>query len=153
MGLFRRKKTELSDPPPVEHVAAKTYKPVGAGDLTVISQLSTELKKSGAIGRPEEDKSVERPQESFQDLFSEAAAAAKYEDELNPDFHHPEVEAIVAERQAQQLSDWDNPNLDGVDDYGHQVYQDKMTAGQRARLLADDEDDELDFMVNNGRTI
>lgn len=123
-----------------------SYRPVGEQDRSLLQSLSSSLAKTGALARPETEVEPVRAEAGFQELFAQAAAAAKHEAELNPDFHRPEVEAIVAAREAEE-GDWDNPSLDGIDDYGNRVYDQSVTRAQRDRLRSEDEEDALDFVM------
>ena len=94
------------------------HRPLGASDQSLVASLSEELHRSGVLR--EDTATAVEADAPFAELLSEATALAKYERELNPDFYHEELEGLP--REAEAKGEWDNPSLDGLDDYGHQAY-------------------------------
>lgn len=98
-------------------------KKLGKEDLDALATLVCKLKESGVLERDVEDKD---PQsfEDIDEILIEAKKLAKSEKELNPDHYDPEAEAALGEGDLSEKEDWSNPSLDGVDDYGRQIYED-----------------------------
>lgn len=132
----RHNRSENEEPEPTPDILR--YRPVSHGDLSMVNSLAARLKESGALEKDEPESGL-RPEGTFNEIFWEAAVHGKAEEELNPEFYSPEAEAIAAKGSA----DWENPSLDGVDDFGEQAYPDSstLTRENRARLQA--EEDEL----------
>lgn len=117
------------------------YHPVSTADLKMVSALADRLRATGALDRLEASQGLTADM-AFQDALREAVALSAPEEVSNPNFYRPEVEAIVAEREANE-ADWVNPSLDGVDDYGNQAYLDseELTRLNRARIAAEEEEE------------
>ena len=123
------------------------YNPLGKQDVSLLQSLTKELKETGVLDRGTPIEAI-RPDGSFQELFSEAAAGAVYENE----YYRPEVDALVADREREQKEDWANPDLVGVDAFGESIKpQEKMFTSRARRgpnpFINDDEEDELDKIM------
>lgn len=99
------------------------HRPIGPTDISMIQALRDKLEESGII---EKDAEKITPDDESTVLFSEATDGAKSEKELNSNFYRPEVEELVSERERWLGDEFDNPSLDGVDDYGTQVYKNSL---------------------------
>lgn len=91
-------------------------------DVELVMSLTNELRVTGVIDR----NGVEiRDRQTLQELgaiFSEAELHQKYEKDINPEFYDEATDAILEDRQVTEGDLFDNPSLDGIDDYGSQVY-------------------------------
>lgn len=125
-----------------------TAMPINTGDLSLIQHLSEELISSGVLA----DEEVLGPritsQESLDSMMKEAQAGARYENEVNPEFYHAEVEALVSQREQENM-DWLNPSLDGRDDYDEQIYEGNLVNPHREVLPQDTIEDDFDKMIDN----
>ena len=128
------------------------YRPTSSADLTLVRSLSKRLAQQGLLARDESPITVT---ESADAIFQEAAANAKSEKELNSAYYEPEVEALVAEREAREGDVFANPQLDGRDDYDQQVYAtgSPLSEAQRQSLLAEEEDDALEKVMNGEKLV
>lgn len=99
-------------------------------DAHTISNLTQELRSTGALERAVEERDVQSLEE-LRDLVSSAVALAKSEKDLNPDGYDEELELSLG-GDLDDNEDWQNPMLDGSDDYGQQLYEDsRKTAVSR----------------------
>lgn len=99
-----------------------TTPPLREGDKALLERLTQELRSSGVIDRPV----APPPEQSRQELSSiieEASVLAKSERELNPHFYDEDLTKALED---QVDKDWDNPSLDGIDDYGVQFYENEL---------------------------
>lgn len=98
-----------------------TTTPLPAGDKTTIEALSRGFVETGVLDRPVEA----RAPQSMKDLnamVEEAIALSKSEKELRPEAYDSERDdELGADLSSEE--DWENPSLDGIDDYGRQVYR------------------------------
>lgn len=142
MKWFKRKPKEFVPPDLIK------YTPLSNQDREIVSDLAFRLTKDGVIGEKIETMEASG---SINEILSEAAAGARYEKDFNSAFYSPEVEAELQELEKVSET-WNNPSLDGVDDYGRQIYASSLTPEERLRLSEDTEDefDELmeDFKRN-----
>lgn len=99
------------------------HRPMGPTDISIIQALRNKLEESGVL---EKDPEKITPDDLSTVLFSEATDVAKSEKELNSNFYRPEVEELVSELERSIGDEFDNPSLDGVDDYGAQVYKNSL---------------------------
>lgn len=104
---------------PPEIVKAQTLQ---KSDVTMLQVLSRELKVTGVIDRDPEKQKDRQTLHDLGDIFSEAESHQKYEKDINPAFYDAEADAILEDRQVTEGDLFENPSLDGVDDYGSQVY-------------------------------
>lgn len=127
------------------------YQPIKDNDKKMIKDLSKILIHQGVISK-EEDIEAMVAESSFKELLREAVANAKYEKELNPEQYDPEVERLVAQ-EGDFHEDWENPSLDGIDDYGNQIYENDHSSNTDNELLkrlsSESEDDAIDFVMEN----
>lgn len=86
------------------------YHPMSNGDVSILKSLSREFAQSGLVAAPEKKSPVTILEEASE-MFSEAIAHAKYEKDLNPEFYHPEVEAMVQARKDVEGDTFENPDL------------------------------------------
>lgn len=97
-----------------------TTHPLLHRDQQTIQNIHKGFVESGVLDRPVEA----RPPQSMKELkemVDEAIALSKSEKELRPAHYDSERdEELGADLSAED--DWANPSLDGVDDYGHQVF-------------------------------
>lgn len=102
------------------------FKNLTPPDVSAISRLTAELQSTGALERAVEDRDVQSLEE-LRDLVSDAVALAKSEKELNPAVYDEELELSLG-GDLDSDADWENPVLDGVDDYGRQMYENSKKA-------------------------
>lgn len=113
-----------------------TIKPLHNSDINLLRSLSTELRVTGVIDR---EATVTESQTLMQlnSIFSEAKEHQKYEKDINPAFFDAEADAFLEDRQLTEGDLFDNPSLDGVDDYGTQVYDRFVETEDNEKSLAD----------------
>lgn len=91
-------------------------------DIKAISHLYEEFSSTGVIERQVSERNSQSLEE-LNAIVQEAAANAKYERDLNPEYYDRELdESLSGDLSAED--DWDNPILDGIDDYGNRIYDD-----------------------------
>jgi hypothetical protein len=111
-------------------------KPLHDSDITLLRSLQTELQVTGVIDR---EATVTESQTLIElnSIFSEAAEHQKYEKDINPSFFDAEADAFLEDRQLTEGDLFDNPSLDGVDDYGTQVYDRFVETEENEKSLVD----------------
>jgi hypothetical protein len=112
-------------------------KPLHNSDRTLLRSLSTELRVTGVIDR---EATVTETQTlvELNSIFSEAAEHQKYEKDINPAFYDAEANAFLEDRQFTEGDLFDNPSLDGIDDYGTQVYDRFVETEENEKSLVDE---------------
>lgn len=97
------------------------YRPLNSDDAQVLESLSKSFHQLGVIRDGEEELESDTP---FKDIFDKARRDGKSERELNPGFYSAEAERLARMREEEMEDDFfDNPSLDGIDDYGRQMYE------------------------------
>lgn len=121
-------------------------KPLHTSDITLLRSLSSELQVTGVIDR---EATVAETQTlvELNSIFSEAEEHQKYEKDINPAYFDAEANAFLEDRQLTEGDLFDNPSLDGVDDYGTQVYDRFVETEENEKSLADT----LLGTLNNGK--
>lgn len=111
-------------------------KPLHNSDINLLRSLTTELRVTGVIDR---EATVTESQTLIElnSIFSEAKEHQKYEKDINPAFFDAEADAFLEDRQLTEGDLFDNPSLDGVDDYGTQVYDRFVETEDNEKSLAD----------------
>jgi hypothetical protein len=111
-------------------------KPLHNSDISLLKSLSTELRVTGVIDR---EATVTESQTLLElnSIFSEAAEHQKYEKDINPAYFDAEADAFLEDRQLTEGDLFDNPSLDGVDDYGTQVYDRFVETEENEKSLVD----------------
>lgn len=138
---------ESFTPPDLIH-----YSPLRDKDAVLVKKISNDLSRAGVLDHTSSsDQSLSLSNDSFQEIFNQGAAGAKYENEINSDFYSPEVEKLVIKREAAQKSDWENPDLVGLDAFGEPIKSIGLSKDQITRLQSEEEEDELDAIMNNVR--
>lgn len=97
------------------------FRNLDEADATAISKLTKELRGSGALDRAVEERDVQSLEE-LRDLVSNAVVLAKSEKDYSPEHYDEELELSLG-GDLDSSVDWENPMLDGVDDYGRQMYE------------------------------
>lgn len=87
-------------------------------DMEMIKSLSDELKITGVIDRDATYMSVDQTLFQVNEMFSEAEEHQTYEKEITPDRYDPDTESFLENRELTEGDLFDNPSLDGIDDYG-----------------------------------
>lgn len=111
-------------------------KPLHNSDVSLLKSLSSELKVTGVIDR-EEIVAEAQTLVELNSIFSEAAEHQKYEKDINPSYFDAEADAFLEDRQLTEGDLFDNPSLDGVDDYGTQVYDRFVETEENEKSLVD----------------
>lgn len=128
---FRRKKPISQDDEVVinddteENVLDQFFPPqklLTPEDLTLLSALKKELEVTGVIDVNTKEIVPMTSEDDLETILTEAIQAAQSERELNPSYYNYDLEEEMLARN--QEEDWDNPSLDGIDDYGIKVYDD-----------------------------
>lgn len=111
-------------------------KPLHDSDISLLRSLSTELQVTGLIDR---EATVTESQTLLElnNIFTEAEEHQKYEKDINPDFFDAETNALLEDLQMSEGDFFDNPSLDGIDDYGIQVYDRFVETEDSEKSLAD----------------
>jgi hypothetical protein len=111
-------------------------KPLHKSDIKLLRSLSSELRVTGVIDREETVRQGQTLVE-LSSIFSEAEKHQKYEKDINPSYFDAETDAFLEDRQLTEGDLFDNPSLDGVDDYGTQVYDRFVETEENEKSLAD----------------
>lgn len=98
---------------------------LGKSDFTALQNIANEFVETGVLERPA-PKHTPQSVAELDAMVKEAIALSKSEKELNPDGYDADAEAELGE-DLDSASDWVNPSLDGIDDYGRQVYRNSTT--------------------------
>ena len=106
------------------------HHPLANADVQLLKSISKDLSHTGVTERKDSREPV-AVLEEVTEIFSDALSYAKYEKDLNSDFYRPEVEALVQAREAREGDSFSNPSLDGIDDYGRQMYEAAPEEGGR----------------------
>lgn len=115
-------KADISDFVAPEIIKSKSY---SEKDFSLIKKIQGELVNKGVISN--DDGLNENNTQSLNEILgfmSEANEGAQSEQDYNPEYYN---EKLIAELEQQGLmvrEDFENPALDGVDDFGEQVYDD-----------------------------
>lgn len=137
-GFFRKKK---EDSPPVSRViprgdvssfvppAMTHVQQYSESDIKLIESLRGELTRSGVISTEIlgtdktgiDSTASEQSIDNIVSIVEEANNGALYEKDFNNEFYDPDIERQMDEQQLTSAGDI-NPLLDGLDDYGNQVY-------------------------------
>lgn len=91
-------------------------------DMDLVKSLSDQLKVTGVIDREAEEPATRQTLHELGEIFTEAEAHQKYEKDINPHQYDEKANAILEDREYTEGDLFDNPSLDGIDDYGTQVY-------------------------------
>lgn len=91
-------------------------------DMDLVKSLSEELRVTGVIDRESDEPATRQTLQELGEIFTEAESHQKYEKDINPHQYDEESNAILEEREYTEGDLFDNPSLDGIDDYGTQVY-------------------------------
>lgn len=136
--------------PLIEQVDTKQFlhfKNLTEPDAVTIANLTSELRSTGALERAVEERDVQSLEE-LHSLVSDAVALAKSERELNPDVYDEELELSLGSDLAME-EDWDNPMLDGMDDYGHQMYE----ASRKSAVTRETTDNRVKVKLPDGSVV
>lgn len=115
-------KADITGFTPPEIIKSPRY---SRDDLSLIRNIQNELVDSGVITSDiamSED--TEQTLEELIAVLREANESAKSERDFNPDFYDENITEELEEQERELVEDFDNPALDGVDDYGNKVYDD-----------------------------
>lgn len=141
MRFFKKKKVEkniatsrvlpeadLSDfVPPVD----PSVNNIKNKDVDILKNLQTEFIKSGVLEEKKEEfeQDIQKIDELL-DIMRDANEHAKSEKDFNKNFYDEDVDQFFDnDEDLQNRKDFDNPVLDGVDDFGNQVYDDYREKG------------------------
>lgn len=143
MKWFKKEQDEAEEitfepPTLIEHV------PLSEADRKIVGALARQWTRDGVIGVKGE--SFSEPGD-FHEILAEANAGAQYEKQLNPDFYDAEVEAELKDL-GDSSEEWNNPSLDGIDDYGQQYYPSRLARDEELKQ-EEDEEDELDRILKD----
>lgn len=111
-------------------------KPLHKSDIALLRSLSAELRVTGVIDR-EETVIEGQTLVELSSIFAEAKEHQKYEKDINPAYYDAEADAFLEDRQLTEGDLFDNPSLDGIDDYGTQVYDRFVETEESGTSLAD----------------
>lgn len=141
MRFFKKKKVEktvatsrvlpeadLSDFVPPVDPAVNSIK---NKDVDILKNLQTEFIKSGVLEEKKEEfeQDIQKIDELL-DIMRDANEHAKSEKDFNKNFYDEDVDQFFDnDEDLQNRKDFDNPVLDGVDDFGNQVYDDYREKG------------------------
>lgn len=108
----------------VSPILTEEHKGITASDRQIIESLKEQLTRSGVIDKKEEtfaddDQSID----DLLSIMSEANDVAKSEKDFNSTYYDEKADRFL-DKTGTEVEDFDNPALDGVDDYGNQVYDD-----------------------------
>lgn len=116
-------KADISDfVPPVDPAVER----INNSDADVLKSLQSELVKSGVVddNTDKVDHGTQKIDELL-NIMKDANDNAKSEKDFNSEFYDADVDLYFDnDEELRSRSDFDNPVLDGVDDYGNQVYDD-----------------------------
>lgn len=95
-------------------------------DMAMIKSLSEELQITGVIDREVTTMSVDQTLFHVNEMFTEAEEHQTYEKEITPERYDPNTESFLENRELTEGDLFDNPSLDGIDDYGKRIYDEPV---------------------------
>lgn len=101
-------------------------------DMVMIRSLSKELKVTGVIDRESARVNPDQTLIDIVELFSEAEEHQTYEKHITPELYSKETDEFLENREITEGDLFDNPSLDGIDDYGSQVYDEFVQTEEKA---------------------
>lgn len=117
-----------------------------ASDRATVEKIRGEFIECGVIDRDSTERSSQSVDE-INAIMDEAARNAKYERELNPEYYDEEMDASL-EGDLSMEDDWDNPILDGVDDYGNQVHENVLKSS-----VNNSQNNEISLRLESGEIV
>lgn len=115
-------KADISDFVAPEIIKSKSY---SEKDFSLIKKIQGELVNKGVISN--DDGLNENNAQSLNEILSfmsEANEGAQSEQDYNPEYYNEELITELEQQGLINREDFENPALDGVDDFGEQVYDD-----------------------------